>query len=112
MFVRFARQVACLLLTVFLATACGSGGGSDAPEIPDRQAFDKAVASYLDRQSMDLAIREYRSFEMADDESTATAVISMGHADEAYGSVAVRFQFNFQKTGDRWQVVSHQKVKK
>jgi hypothetical protein len=35
----------------------------------------------------------------------------MGHADEAYGSVQVRFRFNFEKAGDRWQVVSHQKVK-
>ena len=104
---KLLRNAVCLLLTVVLLTGCGD----PPPEVPNREAFDKAVESYLDRQSMDLAIREYRQFELAEDGTTATAVISMGHADEAYGNVQVRFRFNFEKTGDRWQVVSHQKVR-
>ena len=97
-----------LLLAILFLQACG---GEAPPVIPDREAFDKAVESYLDRQSMQLAIRKYREFEMAEDGATATAVIWMGHADEAYGNVQVQFRFNFEKTGDRWQVVSHQKVR-
>ena len=32
-------------------------------------------------------------------------------AGEAYGNVQAHFQFEFEKTGERWRVVSHKKVK-
>ncbi|UCD75385.1 MAG: nuclear transport factor 2 family protein [Phycisphaerales bacterium] len=106
---RLTPQLLHLILIICLLTGCG---GKEPPTVPNREAFDAAVESYLDRQAMELAIRQYREFEMAEDGATATAVISMGHADEAYGNVQVHFRFNFEKTGDRWRVVSHQKVKR
>ena len=98
------------VLAVLLAlSACGGAG--DPTVIPDREAFDRAVKRYLSGKSMELAIDEYRSFELAESGDAAVAVIALAHAGDGYANLRVRYEFTFEKVNDRWQATSHRQVK-
>lgn len=86
-------------------------GGEQPVEVPDRAAFDAAVESYLERNSMDLVIVEYRGLELGADEDTARGTIALEHAGDMYGGMQVRFEFAFERRGDRWEVTGHRKAK-
>ncbi len=103
-----ATRVLCLLLIAFALAGCGK---EEVVTVPNRPVFDTAVEKYLSRNSMDLAIVEYRGFELAASGVEASAVISLRHADESYGNLQVRFAFEFEKTDDRWRVTAHRKAK-
>ena len=104
------KRVIRILCALVMMITIGGCAGDEPVVVPNREAFDKAVESYLRIKSMDLAVDEYQSFELAEDGDSATAVISLEHGGEAYSNVRVRYRFDFQKTNDRWQVVSHHKA--
>jgi hypothetical protein len=99
------------MLAAVLVLASCRGGGDEPLVIPEREAIDSAVQRYLDGRSMELAIDEYRSFELAEDGASATAVIALAHAGEGYANLRVRYEFTLQKANDRWQVTTHRQVK-
>jgi len=86
-------------------------GGEQPVEVPDRAAFDEAVASYLRRNSMDLAVVEYEAFEQSEAGDTARATIALKHAEEAYGTMQVRFVFEFAQRESRWEVTGYRKAR-
>ena len=81
------------------------------PTVPNRDAFDSAVRDYLKLKSMDMAIAEYREFEMGADEDTAVALIKMKYGGEGYAKARVRFRFFFEQTEDGWRVVKRIQIK-
>ncbi len=83
------------------------GCSGSEPQVPDRAAFDQAVADYLEQRSMGLAISEYKAFTMADDGTHAEAEIAMADAAGMIKATA-RFIFHFERTDGTWRVVSHQ----
>ena len=102
-------RLAGSILLALLLTLAGCSGSEEPVLVPDREVFDKAVARYLRIKSMDLAVGDYESFELTDGGESATAVVALTHADEVYGNVRVRYRFDFEKAGDRWEVVSARK---
>ena len=101
-----------LIVTALAVLLALSGcDGDETPVIPDREAFDAAVESYLSGRSMEMAIDEYREFTLAENGNTARAVIALAHAGEGYANLRVRWEFTFQKVNDRWRVSSHRQVK-
>jgi len=105
-----ARSIGFVLMMLLMVTLTGCGGGEPVV-IEDREAFDAAVEQYLQRKSMDLAISEYQSFELAEDGNAATAVIALKYAGEGVAPVQTRYEFTFEKTNDRWQVASARKAR-
>jgi len=99
------------LLGAILTAAVLHGCGRTEPVVEERAALDEAVEQYLRRNSMDLAIVAYREFELDESGDEATAVIALKHADETYGNLQVRFQFEFAKQDERWEVTGHHKAK-
>jgi hypothetical protein len=95
-----------LIMLLLFAAGC-SGGEPGVPGVPDRAAFDQAIADYLDQRSMGLKISEYKSFTMADDGAHAQAEIAMGDASGMIKATA-RFIFRFERTNGAWRVVSHE----
>jgi len=83
------------------------GCSGSEPQIPERAAFDRAVANYLDQRSMGLKISEYKSFKLADDGAHAEAEIAMADAAGMIKATA-RFIFQFERTDGTWRAVSHQ----
>lgn len=96
------RRSTWWLLPVLLLAGCGG-----EPAVPDRAAFDQAVAAYLDSHHMDLKIERYKSFKLEGDGNAAEAEIAMGYAGEGIKATS-RFIFHFQKTGAGWQVSAHE----
>ena len=94
---------------LMIITMLGGCGRDEPPSIPDRSSFDEAVKAYLQAKTMDLAIFEYRAFNLADDGRNATAVIAMIYGGEGYSKARVQFRFIFEKLDGTWQVASHQK---
>jgi hypothetical protein len=100
--------IGLVMLALVLLTACGGG---EPVVVEDREAFDAAVEQYLRGKSMDLAISEYISFEMAEAGDVATAVIALKYAGEGVAPVQTRYEFSFEKINDRWQVASARKAR-
>ena len=98
-------------LGVMMALLFAGCGGGEAVVVEDREAFDAAVEQYLRGKSMDLAISEYQSFELAEAGNAATAVIALKYAGEGVAPVQTRYEFSFEKTNDRWQVASARKAR-
>jgi hypothetical protein len=92
----------CCVIMLLLIVGCSGG----EPQVPDRAAFDQAVADYLDQRGMGLAISEYKSFTMADDGTHVEAEIAMADAAGMIKATA-RFIFQFERTDNTWRVTSH-----
>ena len=96
------------IITIYVMMA---GCGAEKPVIADQPAFDQAVEAYLHAKSMDLAIAEYDEFELSDDGRGATAIISLVYSGEGWTKARTRFEFEFRKTDDKWEVVDHRHLK-
>lgn len=93
-----------LLLTgLFLAllAGCGRTKGSSV----DPEPFKKAIAQYLERNNMAMALKEIKEGPTVQD-NTAALTASLTHA--ALGGAAVTWQIRFEKNPDgTWKAVSH-----
>ena len=94
--------VAVLLLLGALIPGC-AGQSSDVDDKPFRQAIE----SYLQRNNMELAIKEIKAGPVVADDKTASLTASLTHAELGGPSVTWQFQFATQPDGS-WQVTSHQ----
>jgi hypothetical protein len=94
---------AVLLGVVFLSFMAGCGGTKGPPADPE--PFKKAIAQYLERNNMAMALKEIKEGPTVQD-STATLTASLTHA--SLGGPAVTWQIRFEKDRDgSWKAVSH-----
>lgn len=94
------------IFTMGLVLCLVGCGGSSAPAVGEqRQALDRAVASYLEDHDMDLKIDAYKTFSISEDGQTARAEIAMGYAGGMIKATA-RFNFDFEKQDGRWLVTN------
>ena len=88
-------------LAILLALGCGKVEKANAAPEP----FKKAIAEYLERNNMAMALKEIKEGPAVKDNS-ATLTASLTHA--TLGGPAVTWQFRFEKTSDgAWKAVSH-----
>lgn len=101
-FIQAASGLIFLLAAVLGATAAGCGGkGSSA----DPEPFKKAIADYLERNNMAMALKEIKQGPVVEG-NAATLTASLTHA--ALGGPAVTWQIRFEKDRDgAWKAVSH-----
>jgi ketosteroid isomerase-like protein len=72
---------------------------------PDPEPFKKAIAEYLERNNMAMALKEIKQGPLVEGD-TATLTASLTHA--ALGGPAVTWQIRFEKQRDGgWRAVSH-----
>jgi hypothetical protein len=99
------RRVPALVLLAALACCWGGCGKSKTPAA-DPQPFQAAIAQYLERNNMAMAIREIKDGPTSEGK-TATLTASLQHASLPGPAVTWRFRFE-QDPGGSWNVVSHQ----
>ncbi len=88
-------------LSLWLAAGCGG-----RPPAGDTAPFQAAVDAYLRSQSMDMKATRFRRLEVSGE--TATATVSLAHADGAAG-VSVQWDFTFARRGETWTVTGVQR---
>lgn len=94
---------AAILCTVFATSVTGCGG-TKGPSA-DPEPFKKAIAQYLERNNMAMALKQIKEGPTVQD-NTATLTASLTHA--ALGGPAVTWQIRFEKDRDgSWKAVSH-----
>ncbi len=92
-----------VLVAVVLGTALGGCGGKQS--MADPEPFKKAIAEYLERNNMAMALKEIKQGPQVDG-NTATLTASLTHA--ALGGPAVTWQIRFEKDRDgAWKAVGH-----
>jgi hypothetical protein len=92
--------VAIIVASLFLTPGCGK-----QPSTVDPEPFKRAVAEYLERNNMAMALKEIKEGPTIQDK-TATMTASLTHA--ALGGPAVTWQIRFEKNADgSWKAVSH-----
>jgi ABC-type transporter MlaC component len=91
------------MVLVLLGCAVGCGRKDAAPA--DAGPFKKAVAEYLERNNMAMALKEIKEGPAVQDK-TAVLTASLTHA--TLGGPAVTWQFRFEKSADgSWKAVCH-----
>jgi len=99
------QSVAVAMMLVLLGCAVGCGRKVAAPVDPG--PFKKAIADYLEKNNMAMALKEIKEGP-AVQEKTATLTASLTHA--ALGGPAVTWQFRFEKSADgSWKAVGHER---
>jgi hypothetical protein len=95
--------VAWLFLLVALLSGCAKAkSGGDATDLA---AFKKAIAEYLERNNMAMALKEVKEGPVIK-EKAATLTASLVHA--TMGGPAVTWQFTLEKDPQgTWKVLSH-----
>jgi hypothetical protein len=89
------------LAVVALLAGCGGGGGADV----DTNQFRAPIDAWLTAESMDLAIKEFKTASIDEAAGTAHVSVSMGFKDPDMGSVAVTYLIDFKKAeGGSWTV--------
>ncbi len=98
------KAVASAVFGLFCCTLIGCG----EPEVTaDPGPFKSAIATYLDRNNMAMAVKEVKEGPTVDGD-TATLTASLTHAE--LGGASVTWEFRFEKSADgSWNVVSHKK---
>lgn len=97
------RAAAAFALVVVAAHWAGCSQ-AEAPA-PNAQPFEAAIAEYLERNNMAMALKEIKEGPIIDDR-TATLTASLQHA--SLSGPAVTWQFHFeQQTDGGWTAVSH-----
>ena len=97
------KALASALAVLFFCALLGCG----EPEVTvDPTPFKSAIATYLDRGNMALAVKEVKEGPTVDGD-TATLTASLTHAE--LGGPSVTWEFRFEKNADgSWKVVSHE----
>ncbi len=89
------------VVALLLALGCGKTQGTKA----DPEPFKKAIAEYLERNNMAMALKEIKEGPTVEG-TTATLTASLTHA--ALGGPAVTWQIRFEQSADgTWKAVSH-----
>jgi len=103
---RWTRRAA-LFQAALLALACAWLAGCGKPESTvDAAPFESAIATYLDRNHMRMAVKDVKEGPAVTDD-TATLVASLTRAD--VGGPSVTWKFHFEKQGDgSWKAVRHE----
>jgi hypothetical protein len=101
------RRTDSLLATAVLAVlVCVSAGcGKPDPLTADPQPFKAAIAQYLDRNNMAMALKEIKAGPTIEGK-TATLTASLQHASLPGPAVTWRFRFE-QNPDGTWNAVSH-----
>ncbi len=99
------RATPCLAavgaVVLLLAPGCGKTEKANASPEP----FKKAIAEYLERNNMAMALKEIKAGPTVKDKS-ATLTASLTHA--TLSGPAVTWQIQFEKSPDgAWKAVSH-----
>jgi hypothetical protein len=89
------------LLLVGLGVGCGKTAKVDV----DEQVLNKVITDYLQGNSMDLKVVEFKSLEM-DEAQNLVAKASLTQADGMVG-VNVRWTFWLKKTDGKWSVLKY-----
>ena len=97
------KALASALVALFFCTLIGCG----EPEVTvDPAPFKSAIATYLDRNNMAMAVKEVKEGPTVEGD-TATLTASLTHAE--LGGPSVTWEFRFEKNADgSWKVVSHE----
>jgi len=96
-----------LFQAAVLALACAwlAGCGKSESTV-DSAPFESAIATYLDRNNMGMAVKEVKEGPTVTGD-TATLVASLTRAD--VGGPSVTWTFHFEKQHDgSWQAVRHE----
>jgi hypothetical protein len=105
MSVLFRGASLCLALAGVMALLLALGCGKPQTAKAAPEPFKKAVAEYLERNNMAMALKEIKEGPAVQDNS-ATLTASLTHA--TLGGPAVTWQFRFEKNADgTWKAVSH-----
>ncbi len=92
---------ACLAVLVGLVAACGRS----KPPAVDLQPFKAAIAQYLERNNMGMALKEFKEGPTIEGDK-ARLKASLVHA--TMGGVSVTWEFRFEKGPDgQWKAVEH-----
>lgn len=92
-----------LLLATLVATGCGRSSGTTASVDPE--PFKKAIADYLERNNMAMALKEIKQGPLVEGD-TATLTASLTHATLAGPAVTWEIHFEKDRHGS-WRAVSH-----
>ena len=92
-------------LTLLLALVAGCGKSKSKAEAADIEPFQKAVAEYLERNNMAMALKEVKEGPVIK-EKTATLTASLTHA--TMGGPTVTWEFTLEKDPKgAWRVLRH-----
>ena len=92
---------ACILAVLVLVAGCGKSG----PAPVDPKPFEAAIAQYLERGNMAMALKEIKEGPTVND-NTATLTASLVHAE--MGGPAVVWRFTFEKDAKgTWRATAH-----
>ena len=98
-----AGTLAATLLV--LSFCCFVGCGEPEPTV-DAAPFEKAIAKYLERNNMAMALKTVKEGPTVSGD-TATLVASLTHAE--LGGPAVTWEITFEKRPDgTWEAVGHE----
>ncbi len=96
---------ACMLMALLVLFPALAGCGTSRPPAVDRTPFEAAIAQYLERNNMAMALKEIKEGPTIQD-NTATLTASLVHAQ--MGGPAVQWQFTFEKDAKgNWQATGH-----
>jgi hypothetical protein len=101
-----ARLFRVLLLTIVppLLVIC-PGCGKSQPAVSDPAPFKKAIAEYLEKNNMAMALKEFKAGPTVDG-NAATATASLTHA--TLGGPAVTWKLQFEKNADgSWKMTGY-----
>ena len=103
---RLPGPVALLKAASLALFCCWLIGCGEPESTVDSAPFQSAIATYLDRNNMGMAVKEVKQGPSIDGD-TATLVASLTRAD--VGGPSVTWTFRFERSPDgRWTAVSHE----
>jgi len=90
---------------LILCLCCFAGCGEPEPTV-DAAPFEKAIAEYLERSNMAMALKAVKEGPTVSGDA-ATLTASLTHAE--LGGPAVTWEFTFEKSADgTWRAVGHE----
>ena len=103
---RLLREETLLCVALVAVVACVQSGCGKPPATPDSAPFEAAIAEYLDRGNMAMAVKEIKEGPSVTG-NTATLKASLTRA--VVGGPSVTWTFNFKKTSDgTWEAIDHE----
>jgi hypothetical protein len=102
----FSKQTTVLASVSAILVCCVLVGCGEPEVTVDSTPFEEAIATYLDRGNMAMAVKEIKKGPTVEGD-TATLTASLTHAE--LGGPAVTWDFRFEKDPDgSWKVTSHE----
>jgi hypothetical protein len=98
------------LVLAVLALLTGCGGGDEGPSVETNQ-FRAPIDAWLAAESMDLAIKEFKTASVDEATGTANVAVSMSSNDPDMPSISVTYLIDFKKGDDGGWTVTGGKQK-